>query len=140
MNINEQLANEKPPQAGGMKTATILLGLHKDHSVVKQNVTPAEVQLLTIMHATNNGRVPILDIEVGADIVRDRRVEVARLRGLYGTAKVKGLFGPNTELPQTFRDAIESGMTWATENPETEAQPLVGRKLTADENAAFIGS
>lgn len=135
-----------------MKQANIVLGLHKESSVIKRHVTPAEVQLLVIMHAANNGRNPVLGIAFedterlmpkGEEVVtpipevkRQDRDEINRLRSIYGNKRVKALYGPNSSLPRRFIDAIDSGVQWSNENPVNEDNLLVGRRMSAEEAAA----
>ena len=133
------LPGERPPAAGMMKTATLVLRMHKDSSVVKVGVTPAQAMLLTSIHLTGAGKDPIENIVETESVKRTNVEEVRRLRGIYGDAKVKSLFGPNSPLPQTFNDALIAGKSWAMEQPE-ESGPalLVGRAPTAAENAASL--
>lgn len=121
-----------------MARANVLFGLHRDASLVKRNVTPAEIQLLVIMHMQNVGRNPVLAIELLEPVARSAREEITRLRAIYGTARVRTIYGPNSPLPATFGEAIDSGTAWAMEHSADDAEPLVGRRITTQEAAAFV--
>lgn len=122
-----------------MKTANVILKLSRDQTVVKTHITPAQAQMLVILHMANSGGEPVKVIEETEEIDREDRDEIARLRRVYGVARVKALFGPNSPLPATFEDAIANGQTYALDNPDMDSGPMVGRKMTAEESNAFVG-
>jgi hypothetical protein len=130
--------DDQPAEPGMMKTATIVLGLHKDHTLAKANITPAEMQLLITMHMPQYKDDPIRGFTETPPVSRTATQEVSRLRAIYGRDRVKALFGPNTSLPATFADAHASGKEWAMENPPAESAPLVGRRPSAAEQAADL--
>jgi hypothetical protein len=130
---------ETPAANGMMKTATVLLKLSRDQTVVKTHVTPAQAFVLTVMHVANAGGEAPKVMQETEPLVRTDREEIARLRRVYGPGRIKSLFGPNSSLPATFDDAIQSGVSWALENPGGDGEPLVGRRLTAEEASAFVG-
>lgn len=68
-------------------------------------ITPAEAQVLSVMHKNGAGGPVILDVALTDDVPRDSRAELARLRHKYGTKAVDPLWpGLNPQLPQTFAD------------------------------------
>lgn len=85
--------------------------LNPGHDVAKNNVTPAEVLILRVMHKTNNrGADPIKDLITIGQVKRTKSYEVARLRAMYqqrgknGISVVDILFpGVSGEgIPDTF--------------------------------------
>lgn len=121
-----------------MKTCECLFQLNKDTEIRKRGITPAQLQLLIVMHVANGSGAPVKELKETEEVNRTNAQEIQRLRMIYGSTKVKAMFGPNSPLPASFEEAKASGMAWAMENGEAGDEPLVGRKLTADESAAFI--
>lgn len=131
--------NEKPAEEGKMKLATVLLRINKDATVVKSNVTPAQALLLCVIHVRGGGGEPISSIEETGEVERTQPQEIARLRSIYGNSAVRALFGPNSPLPQTFHSALESSQAWVEDSQGLgDSEPIVGRRLTAEENRSFV--
>ena len=107
-----------------MKTATILLYIGEKGSTVRlTGVTPPEAQFLVVEHMRNAGKIPVevikefdtvevIDPETGEKELReDKRTnkeELNRLRHKYSGRKLGAIFGLNSSMPETFKDAIES--------------------------------
>ncbi len=94
-----------------MKQANIVLRLEKHgQDVGKSNVTPAEVALLVAEHKVNAGGDPIVSRTDAPDVTRTDVEEVARLKGIYGNAKVTALYpGLKPSLPVSFEEALGLG-------------------------------
>ncbi len=96
-----------------MKQANIVLRLEKHgQDVGKSNVTPAEVALLVAEHKVNAGGNPVVSHTDAPDVTRTDVEEVARLKGIYGVAKVNALYpGLKPSLPTSFDEASGLGVS-----------------------------
>ena len=131
--------DEPLSENGMMKTANVVLSLHKDHTIVKTGVTPAYLQLLVIAYFTLSQGRPIISLTETEPVRRSDAQEIGRLKSMYGAAKTNPLFGINATLPKTFHDAYTKGILWASDNPGgLGEQPMVGRNLTPTEAAAAV--
>ena len=109
-----------------MKTASGWLIIDRTGSnVQKHDLTPAEVQLLCVMHMPVIGKFPISDLKETADVKRTDAEEVARLSMKYGKTRVEGLFGKvNPKLPADFKSALTvPGDHQPAEESEAKVEP-----------------
>src|SRR5882757_6764653 len=126
----------QPESKPKMQVRSCRVKLSKDQDVPLKEITPAEACLLVAEHHRNVGDSAIYDL---GPVVRthtekvfvdgkhtDNKVtkteitevertvveEIANLKGKYGVKKVTTLFpGAIPQLPQTFKEAIEIGIT-----------------------------
>jgi hypothetical protein len=98
-----------------MKTATIVLHLSKQQSVVKTMVTPAEVAFYAAEHNTNYGDNPVTDLKENEDEVeRSTTQEIQRLYAKFPAKKIKALYpSVMSNVPESFEDAIAIGLQTA---------------------------
>jgi len=102
-----------------MKTCSAEIHLTKEgHSVVRSEITPAELLILVAMHHANSGGKVIgtnekgeLLITPGPDVTRTPAEEKARLRMRYAGNVVESTFpGASPNMPDTFKAAYELGL------------------------------
>lgn len=96
-----------------MKLATVTLKMNRVGStIIKKNVTPAELLLLVAMHGPEAGGDPVIEVKETGETSADfpDHAEVGRLKQIYSTKKVEALFpGPMARLPETFEEARQVG-------------------------------
>lgn len=103
-----------------MQIATAHVKLNANSTLVKRNLTPAEVVILNTIHRVNGGSVSKIIIE--RDIQRSHPEELERLRSTYGPALSEVYPGAAPTFPLTFESAGLSA-TERTE-PEPTSEPL----------------
>lgn len=92
-----------------MKTASAWVTFERHGSNIhKGGLTPAEVQVLVVIHHKTVGKVPVHDlVEDKTEVPRTENDELNRLCSKYGRELVTGLFGKiNPRFPKTFKDAL----------------------------------
>lgn len=123
-------------------------------SVQKNNITPAQAQVLQEIHQSNVGTCPVVDLKIIGDakatvvtgvdsegnavekvVDRTDRMEVRRLVQEYGVKRVAMMFpGKNPVLPKTFEEAeFQEGASY-----QAPAKPPQEHRITnfpADPNA-----
>lgn len=134
--------------------------LDKLHDLPKVGVTPAEVVLLVAQFHKQKGDMPvhamewhkvttpklddkkkivrngedntaIMDVVEVKTVKREPHQEIGRLKSRYGAQKVEALFpGANPTLPQTFKSALQMGMSVA----------IPGASLTKDQGGDKLGA
>lgn len=106
-----------------MKLATIRINLTKEgHEVIRENVTPAELALLTAEHHAASGGKPF-EIDSKGDFSNDSVKETGdvkerttgeekqRLKSRYAANKVEAMFpGASPNMPTDFKSAYKLGL------------------------------
>lgn len=111
-----------------MKLGNCILFIgEKGSNVQKRGVTPAEVLFLVIEHSGNAGRCAVEMIaETETEVSRQPAKEIGRLRSLYSQKKLGKVFPPGSKLPETFEEAIQSGLSFSG---AFDKEPLVEMNL-----------
>ena len=119
--------------------------------VPKNNVTPAEVQMLIHMHGTNAGKFPIYGLKIVGEVKRTSTEEKQRLKGLYKpfSEDAKALTvermwpGAVAKLPDKFNEVVDpEGRPCFTDTGEVKVEEalieLGGKKYTKAELAQIV--
>ena len=101
-----------------MKQANIILQIDGvNNTVIRKEVTPAEVLLLVGMFAKNAGTNPVKKITEVGDVTRQDGEEKRRLQRMYGGKRVEAIFpGKLPRFPETFDEALDLGTSTVVED------------------------
>ena len=101
-------ASINPEKKDNMNIATVEINLGHC-SVIKDEITPAELLLLKTEHNKNAKGAVVVNLTETGSVTRTDKDEMGRLASKYGMRKVKALFpGYKPRLPETFAEVQEA--------------------------------
>ncbi len=114
-----------------MKVMDVIVNLDKiGATVMKKQISLAEVAILTAEHQRKCGGKPVTLIEgTENETPRTKMQEYGHLMGRYASRRVKSLFpAASGAFPETFEEAVELGMS-QSQSFSSKESPILTHQL-----------